>query len=148
MKFNTKVRYAVRAMLEISLGETGVGVFQKDISKNQELSIKYLDHIIPPLKVAGLIANIRGKKSGYILTRKPAEITLLDIHNAFEHGLCIVDCMETTHTCSRMNICAVRGFWEKLNINITEYLESVTLQDLKNQQILLDKTKSSEGKPS
>jgi Rrf2 family protein len=138
MKFNTKVRYALRAMLEISFGEPGLGVYQKNIAKNQAISIKYLDHIIPALKVAGLISNIKGKKSGYTLTRKPSEITMLDIHNAFEPGVCIVDCMACTYKCPRESGCACRGFWEKLNNNITEYLKSNSLEDIRNQQIILN----------
>lgn len=138
MKFNTKVRYAVRTMIEISLGESGIGIYQKDIAKNQEISVKYLDQIIPPLKVAGLITNIRGKKSGYNLTRKPSEITILDIHNAFEPGLCIVDCLELTYECKREEGCVARGIWKNLNNKITEYLKSITLEDIKKEQIALN----------
>jgi Rrf2 family protein len=84
MKFSTKTRYGLRALIEIAKDELGEGVFQKDISKNQDISIKYLDQIIQSLKVAGLIVNVKGKKSGYILTRKPSEITVYDIHRAFK----------------------------------------------------------------
>ncbi|NLB92194.1 MAG: Rrf2 family transcriptional regulator, partial [Bacteroidales bacterium] len=72
MKFNTRTRYGIRAMLEIASHPAEQGVFQKDIAENQEISIKYLDHIIRDLKVAGLLVNAKGKKSGYVLTR-PAE---------------------------------------------------------------------------
>ena len=83
MKFNTKTRYGIRSMLEIAMNKEQDGVFQKDIAKNQNISIKYLDHIIHSLKASRLIVNVRGKKSGYTLTREPSEITMFDIHNAF-----------------------------------------------------------------
>ena len=65
MKFNTRIRYGIRAILEIALEESENGVFQKDISERQKISNKYLDNIITALKTAGLIKNVKGKKSGY-----------------------------------------------------------------------------------
>ena len=111
MKFSTKTRYGIRTLLEIALHEDGVGVFQKDIAENQKLSIKYLDHIIAALKVAGLISNVKGKKSGYVLTRSPKDITMLDVHNAFEPGVCVVDCLSGNVNCELEEGCATKDFW-------------------------------------
>ncbi len=117
-------------MIEIGSTEPQSGVFQKDISKNQDISLKYLDHIIHSLKIAGLISNVKGKKSGYILTRPASEITVLDIHNAFEHGVCVVDCLERNITCERESTCEVQGFWGDLNNMIRDYLNDITLEEL------------------
>lgn len=111
MKFNTKTRYGVRTMIEIALNDASVGVFQKDISKNQEISVRYLDHIIASLKAAGLITTVKGKKSGYILTRDASEISLYDIHNAFEAGINIVDCLAVSKQCERELSCASKHYW-------------------------------------
>ena len=91
MKISTRTRYGVRTMIEIAKGHPDRGVFQKEIATNQLLSLKYLDHIIHALKTARLISNTKGKKSGYVLTRKPSEITVFDIHRAFEPGICLVE---------------------------------------------------------
>lgn len=138
MKFSTKTRYGVRAILEIAMSDSENGIYQKDIAKNQNLSYKYLDHIITSLKVAGLVTKAAGRKSGYILTKKPSEITINDIHNAFEPGVCVVDCLSHNHTCKREGICASRGFWGQLNNQIVEYLKATTLQDLMEDQVKLD----------
>jgi Rrf2 family protein len=117
-------------MLEIALQKTPGGVFQKDIAKNQEISVRYLDHIIAPLKAAGLITTVRGKKSGYVLTRPPQEISLYDIHNAFEPGINIVDCLAVSKQCEKELSCASKYYWDELNTIIVNYLESKTLADL------------------
>ncbi len=130
MKFNTKTRYGVRTMLEIALHKTPGGVFQKDIAKNQEISVRYLDHIIAPLKTAGLITTVRGKKSGYVLTRPPEEISLLDIHNAFEPGINIVDCLAVNKQCEKELSCASKFYWDELNTIIVNYLDDKKLADL------------------
>ena len=116
-------------MIEIARHSPATGVFQKDIAKAQEISNKYLDHIIHGLKVAGLISNVKGKKSGYILTRPANEITVLDIHSAFEPGICVIDCMNEIFKCDREKHCEARGFWSSLNRQVTEHFESITLQD-------------------
>lgn len=125
-------------MLEIALQNTGAGVFQKDIAKNQDISIKYLDHIIQALKTAEIIANAKGKKSGYVLTRPASQITMLDIHNAFEKQVCVIDCLAKETVCDRDLQCSPKEFWSKLNRIVIDYLKSVTLEDLKNSQELKD----------
>jgi Rrf2 family protein len=117
-------------MLEIALDETDSGVFQKDISDRQQISLKYLDNIIAALKTAGLIINKKGKKSGYRLTRKPDEIKLLDIFHAFEPGISVVDCVTGNFDCPLSGNCNVRNFWSGLNNLIINYFDSYTLEDL------------------
>ncbi len=61
-------------MLEIASHPAEQGVFQKDIAENQEISIKYLDHIIRDLKVAGLLVNAKGKKAGMYSPARPKKL--------------------------------------------------------------------------
>lgn len=117
-------------MLEIARAKEPAGVFQKDIAVNQNLSLKYLDHIIHALKTARLIANARGRKSGYVLTRSPGEITVYDIHRAFEPGICVIDCIGKDFKCDLSEECKTQGFWRNLNNLILNYFRSVTLKDL------------------
>ena len=138
MKISTRTRYGIRTMLEIAMNNSNKGIFQKDIAKNQEISNKYLDHIIQALKTSNLISNSKGKKSGYILTRKPSEITILDIHNAFESGICLVECLSGNYHCDREIGCLTKGFWGNLNNLILDYFRSITLDDLKNKKISLE----------
>ena len=139
MKISSRTRYGVRTMLEIAMNDSKSGVFQKDIAKNQSISNKYLDHIIHALKASNLISNSKGKKSGYILTRKPVDITVFDIHNAFESGICLVECLSGNYSCDRSKGCLTKGFWGELNNLISDYFKSVTLDDLINKKITLEK---------
>jgi Rrf2 family protein len=134
-------------MIEIAKSQSSKGVFQKDIAIAQSLSNKYLDHIIHSLKISGLIINVKGKKSGYLLARPPESITAFDIYKAFEPELCLVECLSPTHQCDRINYCEVQGFWKGLNIMITEYLRSVKLSDLmKNPEFESGLTESVQSK--
>ncbi|UCH13802.1 MAG: Rrf2 family transcriptional regulator [Bacteroidales bacterium] len=137
MKFNTKTRYGLRTMIELAMLEGDKGILQKDISKNQDISMKYLDHIVAQLKAAGLINNVAGKKSGYRLTRSADKISIYDIYRAFDHDLSIIDCLSEEGLCRRDKMCAARNFWDELNNNIINYMASVKLSDLSEKQLQL-----------
>jgi Rrf2 family protein len=138
MKINAKVRYGIRVLLELTLNKTTEGIYQKDISRNQDISFKYLDQIIAGLKSSGLVVNAAGKKSGYRLNREPDTITVFDIFNAFNPEFAVVDCLTGENKCQKSKSCATREFWEGLNTSIISYLKSTTIHDLTNRQIELD----------
>ena len=131
MKFSTRTRYALRLMLELALAEEGGYVSLKDVSRKQEISIKYLEQIVTPLSRAGLVASSRGSQGGYKLTRQPSEYTAGDIIRAIEGNLAPVACLEhAPNSCARAGHCATLKFWEGLHHTINGYLDSTTLEQL------------------
>jgi len=139
MKINTKIRYGLRTMIELCCQENKNGILQKDIAKNQQLSEKYLDPIISALKTKGLIINVAGKKSGYILNKPKNQITLLDIFNSFENGPEIVPCMNKHNICDRSENCTAKGCWTELNDIIANYMKNTTLEDLSKKDSNFEK---------
>lgn len=124
-------------MIEIASNSSDNGVLQKDIADNQQISNKYLDHIIHALKVSELIYK-KGKKGGYALSRDAENITIYDINNAFEPGICVVECLNKSFHCSRENGCEAKGFWGNLNNMIINYFKSITLKDLVDKKVNID----------
>ncbi len=122
-------------MIEIALAPEGEGVFQKVIASRQNISAKYLDQIIMSLKIAGLIANSKGKKSGYILSRPASEITALDIVTAFNPGELITECLSAGSECPVSGMCAAQLIWTGLNGEIRKYLSDWTLSRLKEEHM-------------
>ncbi|MCF8307547.1 MAG: Rrf2 family transcriptional regulator [Bacteroidales bacterium] len=136
MRSNTKVRYGLRTMIQIGL-DSDRGILQKDIAKKQEISNKYLDQIIAPLKAEGLIEKARNPHAGYILSRPAREITAYDIYKAFEPELSMAPCAQEEGKCTRKNMCAAEHFWSGLNQQIKAYFESQTLEQLIDIQLQL-----------
>ncbi len=134
MQVNTLQRYGLRVMIEIGMDEEQQGLLQKNISASQNISLRYLDHIIRGLKTAGLIRNKGGKKSGYVLTMPASEITTLNIMNAFQADVQIVDCSDSFYECEMKAICSANPFWVGLNDMIKDYFQGVTLQALLQRQ--------------
>jgi Rrf2 family protein len=129
MKINTKIRYGMRAMIDIASSRNPEGVLQKDIAIHQDISLKYLDSIIAALKLKGLIANSKGKGSGYKLTRDPGEITVWDIYTAFEPTI-IVDCIENKEFCNRSCNCKSRDYWIEFKQDLIELLSKKSLSQI------------------
>lgn len=133
MRINTKIRYGLRTMIELACLNDPKGMLQKDIAEKQELSIKYLDAIIAALKAKGLVKNVRGKGSGYKLSRPACEISMFDIYTAFEN-ICVVECLDNPEVCALYDTCASTKFWGELRSDFTEYLKSKTLKDVAKKE--------------
>lgn len=139
MKINTKTRYGLRTLLELALNTNKQsGIFQKEIAVRQNISNRYLDHIIASLKAAGLVANVSGKKSGYKLSRRPAEISMYDIYKAFNNRMQIIECLVEENDCLKKQSCSAHEFWQNLNDCVVEHMESVKLTEIAERQKLMN----------
>lgn len=125
-------------MVEIASANQELGILQKTIAENQNLSEKYLDQIISSLKSSGLIRNLRSKKSGYILTKPSIEITMYDIIKAFNPTPDILDCLADGNSCESDRSCASQQMWRGLNQVMKEYLQAFTLEKLAKDQMAIN----------
>lgn len=133
MKMSTRGRYGTRAMLDIALNYEKGPVSLKDMAQRQEISVKYLEQLIPPLKAVGLIRSIRGAGGGYTLTRHPDKINLLEIMQALER-ISPVDCLDSPDVCSRISKCATYDVWKEIQESTNNILRSLTLADMMERQ--------------
>ncbi|KPK97573.1 MAG: hypothetical protein AMJ95_08340 [Omnitrophica WOR_2 bacterium SM23_72] len=130
MKLSTKVRYGTRAMLDLACNYRNGPVLLKDISKRQEISLKYLDRILSSLKAAGLVKTLRGAKGGFALNHPPSQITIKQIAEALEGPLELVDCLHNKTFCRKVNSCVMYDIWSELNKAMEVVLKTTTLEDL------------------
>ena len=130
MKLSTRTRYGIRAMLEIALHRDGRPVDLNEISRNQEISKKYLHALLVQLKNGGFITSVRGNAGGYLLAKRPEEITLFDIFSTLEGPTELVDCVASSKACNRYERCATRKLWERIGGTIRKELEGMSLADL------------------
>jgi len=121
-------------MLELALNFSKGTIFLKDIAEKEEISEKYLSHLVIPLKASGLISSSRGAHGGYMLAKSPSQITLKEIVQTLEGNMSCVECVKNPHVCPRASKCATRGVWGKLDKIISNELSSITLEDLANSQ--------------
>ena len=136
MMISTRGRYALRMMLDLAEHQVNGHVPLKDVAARQEISKKYLEQIIPILNRADMLVTVRGYQGGYRLTRSPKDYTLGEILRATEGSLAPVACLEgAQNPCSRQADCATLPIWVGLDKVINDYLDSITLQDILDEQL-------------
>ena len=135
MMISTKGRYALRVMVDIAENQRDGYIPLKEIAYRQDISEKYLEAIVKGLVKERYLTGLRGKSGGYRLTRAPEDYTVGAILRITEGSLAPVACLEQeVNTCPRQAECATLPFWQGLYKVITEYVDSVTLEDLLEQQ--------------
>lgn len=139
MKLSTRSRYGTRLLLDMAQhynqGPTQLG----DIARRQEISVKYLEQIIIPLKKAHFIETVRGPKGGHILARPPKEITLAEIVTLLEESVSLVECTERAEICQRADTCPTRLIWKEVAQAMFDILKSITLADLVEKARITEK---------
>jgi Rrf2 family protein len=127
---STKGRYALRIMLDMAEQGEGAIVPLKDIANRQELSLKYLEAIMPNLKESGLVTGVAGKGGGYKLSKPADQYTVGEILKVSEDQLAPVACLNEGFVCAKADTCKTLPMWRKLDGIISDYLDTVKLTDL------------------
>jgi Rrf2 family transcriptional regulator, cysteine metabolism repressor len=134
LKLSTKARYALRAMMQLAVHEGAGPVQLREIARAQRLSPKYLEQLAIPLRHAGLLRTERGPTGGYELARPAVAITALDVVQAVEGPLALLDCLGRTAACDRTDVCAARELWVEVQAAIDGVLSKMTLAQLRENQ--------------
>lgn len=136
MKISTRGRYAIRLMLELAMRSDGELVSVKDVAASQEISEKYMEQIIAPLKKAGYVKSVRGAQGGYCLARRAEEYTVGMILRIIEGSMAPVDCLDDpVNQCQRAGRCVTLRLWTMVDDAIKGVIDKVTLQDLVDWQM-------------
>ena len=133
MQMSTRVRYAVRAMIELALNYETEPIQLKDIASKQDISVKYLEQIMAPLRVRGYVRTQKGSRGGYHLAVKPEDITIYDIVESIEGSLAPVSCVDD-NSCERIDRCVTRAVWKRVKDVLVEELQSHNLAKLALEQ--------------
>lgn len=128
---STKGRYAIRILLDLAEHNNGGYIPMKEVSARQEISLKYIEKIMPSLKSAGLIDSVHGIGGGYRLTRAPEQYSLWEILKIAESDLAPVACLqENAPACHRAAECRTLSVWEGYYELTCSYFSGISLADL------------------
>lgn len=132
---SSKGRYALRVLVDLAEHQAGGYISLRDVTARQELSDKYAGQIMSLLSKAGLVEGVTGKGGGYRLTRAPEQYPLGEVLRLTEGSLAPVACLgEGAEPCKRSAQCRTLPVWSRLEQLIGDYLDSVTLADLLQEE--------------
>jgi Rrf2 family cysteine metabolism transcriptional repressor len=131
MTLSTRVRYAVRLMIDIAQhGHEGEAVPLRAVAARQGLSRVYLSQLTVPLRNAALLRSVWGNRGGFLLGRPAGDIRVLDVVEAVDGPICTIDCAVDPNYCPRSSRCEAIGMWRALNEGIVTFLANQTLEGL------------------
>ena len=130
MRVPTRVRYALRAVVEIAERDSNVPVPIRDFAKAQGISTKYAKQLMNHLGKAGIVRGYRGVGGGYALARNPDNITVFDIYDALKEDVHLAPCVRDDVSCEREDSCPARDFWSGMSKVLIRELRSTSIGDL------------------
>jgi len=123
-------------MLDLAIYAKDGPVPLSDISRRQNISLKYLEKLIRKLKSAGFVKSQRGPFGGHMLARSPDEITVGDLVRVLEDTTAIADCAESDDpvcgVCNRAGDCLSRWVWVAASRAMFDTLDRISLARLVN----------------
>jgi Rrf2 family transcriptional regulator, iron-sulfur cluster assembly transcription factor len=146
MRLTTKGRFAVTAMIDLGLRQSSGPVTLAAISQRQQISLSYLEQLFGKLRRNDLVESTRGPGGGYTLARQAADITVADIIVSVDEPMDATQCAGKENCMGEGSRCMTHDLWASLNLRMVEFLSSVTLQKLVDDQ--LAKGLQVEEKPS
>ncbi|MCX7814599.1 MULTISPECIES: Fe-S cluster assembly transcription factor [Tepidimonas] len=135
MRLTTKGRFAVTAMIDLALRQASGPVTLAAISQRQHISLSYLEQLFGKLRRHKLVESTRGPGGGYTLGRKASEITVADIILSVDEPIDATQCGGKENCHGEGQPCMTHELWEELNARMLEFLRSVTLQKLVDDQL-------------
>ena len=126
MKLSTRSRYGTRMVLNLAENYDEGPVQIGQIAKHLDVSVKYLEQLIIPLKKADLIKSVRGPKGGHKLAKSPEEVTVGEVVKILEGGIDLSDCISDPEVCNNTNSCVTRSIWQEATDAMYSKLNSIT----------------------
>jgi Rrf2 family iron-sulfur cluster assembly transcriptional regulator len=131
MLISTRGRYALRVMIDLAENEKDGYIPMREVAARQQISLKYLERILPQLVSNKMVEGVHGKGGGYRLSRDPSSYTIGEILRVTEGDIAPVACLEcNAKACDRTEDCRTLPMWSELNGRINDYLDHVTIADL------------------
>mgnify|MGYP000535338338 CR=1 FL=1 len=136
MRLSTRGRFAITAMIDLALRQTSTPVPLADLAQRHRISMSYLEQMFAKLRHHGLVESTRGPGGGYTLGRGAAEITVADIIVAVDEPIDATGCAGKENCMGdEGGRCMTHDLWTSLNNKMIEYLDSISLRKLVDDQI-------------
>lgn len=139
MRLTAKSEYGLLAAIDLACGYGGGPVSAREVAERRHIPARFLEQLFVALRRAGLVSAVRGARGGFVLTRNPAEITVLDVVEALEGPLSASVCdSERGVTCGQAGACAAAPVWARATAALRDVFATTSIADLAGDQVRFD----------
>ncbi len=133
MKLKLTTDYAIRIVVYLAQQGTQI-LTAKDTAEKLGITYSYFNKVAARIKQAGFIEAVKGPGGGYMLAKKPSDITLFDIVETMEGSVYLNLCTKSGGYCSRyagdMSACRIHQIFEAMQENMISVLKSKKICDV------------------
>jgi Rrf2 family protein len=141
MKVSLRSTYGIMAAVDLALQDGSGPIQVKAIARRQNIPARFLEQVLHAMKKAGLVTSQRGAQGGYVLSRKPSDVSVADVLEALEGPF--LPMTETNgrlhHTKSETLLAKI---WKRVHEAERHVLEAITVEELADQQRQLEQQRS------
>lgn len=129
-----KAKYALKALLALAKAPPEISLMIADIADAQNIPKKFLEQILLDLKHHGIVISRRGKTGGYLLLKRPAEITFGEILRIIDGPIAPLPCLSRMayrrcDDCSDEEACEIRRVFARVAAATRGVLDTTSLAD-------------------
>ena len=134
MKISSQEEYGLRCLLQVAQADAAQGITVGEIASREGLSPAYVEKLLRLLAKGGILHSVRGTHGGYLLNRKPQEVTLGEVVKALGSVPTTEEICDR-HTgnrtaCVHIDDCCIRSAWAILTHAIVGFMDKVHISDL------------------
>ena len=130
MKISTRSLYGLRLLYNLALNYNQGPQQLSEIAAREAISEKYLSQIVIILRTSGLITSVRGALGGYLLARRPQEITVLQVIQCLEVELLVTQDIDVNANSASDSLFATNEIWDRLHLAVSDTLGAISLQNM------------------
>lgn len=129
-RLSKAAEYAIRGLLHLSIKTEGEVCSIEEIAKVQNVPPVYLAKLFQSLARNGFVKSFRGVEGGFVLTKKPKDVSILDVIEAMEGHIYLNDCLIREGYCPMDETCPVHSVWHEAQKRFIDYLKGCTFEDM------------------
>ena len=141
MKVSLRSTYGIMAAVDLAMQAGSTPIQAKAIARRQGIPARFLEQVLHAMKKAGLVSSQRGAQGGYVLSKKPSEVSVAEILEALEGPFLRLEQMNGLHRTSKSETLLAK-VWNRVHEAERHVLEGITVEELAGQQRQLEQQRS------
>ena len=142
MKVSLRSTYGIMAAVDMAMQDGFTPVHAKSIARRQGIPARFLEQVLQSMKKAGVVSSVRGAQGGYVLTKKPSELSVAEVLEALDDSFPSRLGFNGHVPHGAKSGLLLTKVWKRVYEAERQVLEAITIDELADQQRLLEQQRT------